>query len=469
MQALIFCGIIYNIIYWRKLSMEDPGSQEILLEFILLIVLTLLNAFFSATEMSMVSLNRSRVEQKAEEGDKRYIRLLSVLEQPNHFLSTIQVGITLITILSGASLADSLGRVIAGWMGNTKTALATGSFLSLAFLTYIEIVFGELYPKRIAMNLKDELAVRTAPIVILLGKIVSPFVWLLSASTNLVSRLTPMKFDDADEKMTRDEIEYMLTNSEETLDADEIEMLQGIFSLDEMVAREVMVPRTDAFMVDINNDTKEIIESILKQNFSRIPVYDDDKDNVIGLIHTKRLLNEGFVNGFDNIVLRKILQEPLFVPETIFVDDLLKELRNTQNQMAILLDEYGGMSGLVTLEDLLEEIVGEIDDETDKAEIDVFEIAENTYVVQGAMSLNDFNEYFDVELESDDVDTIAGYYLTEVGRIPSSKERLSCEVDSQKKHLVLTNDKVKSGRVTKVKVEISELIEEDEETKTKEE
>ena len=236
-----------------------------------------------------------------------------------------------------------------------------------------------------------------------------------------------------------------------------------------MVAREVMVPRTDAFMVDINNDTKEIIESILKQNFSRIPVYDDDKDNVIGLIHTKRLLNEGFVNGFDNIVLRKILQEPLFVPETIFVDDLLKELRNTQNQMAILLDEYGGMSGLVNLEDLLEEIVGEIDDETDKAEIDVFEIAENTYVVQGAMSLNDFNEYFDVELESDDVDTIAGYYLTEVGRIPSSKERLSCEVDSQKKHLVLTNDKVKSGRVTKVKVEISELIEEDEETKTKEE
>ena len=175
-------------------------------------------------------------------------------------------------------------------MGNTKTALATGSFLSLAFLTYISIVFGELYPKRIAMNLKDELAVRTAPIVILLGKIVSPFVWLLSASTNLLSRITPMEFDDPDEKMTRDEIEYMLTNSEATLDADEIEMLQGIFSLDEMVAREVMVPRTDAFMVDINDDTKEIIESILKQNFSRIPVYDDDKDNVIGLIHTKRTL-----------------------------------------------------------------------------------------------------------------------------------------------------------------------------------
>ena len=441
--------------------MEDPSSQDLLLQFVLLVVLTFLNAFFSATEMAMVSLSRSRVEQKAEEGDKRYIRLLKVLENPNHFLSTIQVGITLITILSGAKLADSLGELIASWMGNSETAYAIASFLSLAFLTYISIVFGELYPKRIALNLKDALAIRTVPFIIALGKIVSPFVWMLSASTNLLSRLTPMTFDDADEKMTRDEIEYMLTNSEETLDADEIEMLQGIFSLDELMAREVMVPRTDAFMVDIQDDTQTIIESILKQNFSRIPVYDDDKDNVIGLIHTKSLLKAGFTDGFDNIVLRKILQEPLFVPETIFVDALLKELRNSQRQMAILLDEYGGMAGLVTLEDLLEEIVGEIDDETDRAEVYVYTISENTYIVQGTMTLNDFNDYFDVELESDDVDTIAGYYLTGVGTIPTS-EKLSYEVESGNKHIILTNDKVKNGRVTKVKVQIQEVEVEEE-------
>ena len=441
--------------------MEDPSSQDLLLQFVLLVVLTFLNAFFSATEMAMVSLSRSRVEQKAEEGDKRYIRLLKVLENPNHFLSTIQVGITLITILSGAKLADSLGELIASWMENSETAYAVASFLSLAFLTYVSIVFGELYPKRIALNLKDALAIRTVPFIIALGKIVSPFVWLLSASTNLLSRLTPMTFDDADEKMTRDEIEYMLTNSEETLDADEIEMLQGIFSLDELMAREVMVPRTDAFMVDIQDDTQTIIESILKQNFSRIPVYDNDKDNVIGLIHTKSLLKAGFTDGFDNIVLRKILQEPLFVPETIFVDALLKELRNSQRQMAILLDEYGGMAGLVTLEDLLEEIVGEIDDETDRAEVYVYTISENTYIVQGTMTLNDFNDYFDVELESDDVDTIAGYYLTGVGTIPTS-EKLSYEVESGNKHIILTNDKVKNGRVTKVKVQIQEVEVEEE-------
>lgn len=443
--------------------MEDP-SQNLVLQFILLLILTLLNAFFSASEMALVSLNRSRVEQKAEEGDKKFIRLLSVLENPNNFLSTIQVGITFISLLQGASLSASLGSVIASWFGDFVWAQTAGSVISLVFLTYISIVLGELYPKRIAMNLKENLAVISAPVIIFIGKIVSPFVWLLSASTNLLSRITPMQFDDADEKMTRDEIEYMLSNSEETLDAEEIDMLQGIFSLDELMAREVMVPRTDAFMIDINNDTQENIQEILKQNFSRIPVYDGDKDKIIGVLHTKRLLDAGFRDGFDNIVLRKILQEPLFVPETIFVDDLLRQLRNTQNQMAILLDEYGGVAGIVTLEDLLEEIVGEIDDETDKAEKFVREIGEHTYIVLGTMTLNEFNDYFDVDLESDDVDTIAGYYLTGVGNIPDQDSRETFEVDTKGKHLALTNDTVKDGRVTKLKVVFSDIeqsIEED--------
>lgn len=440
--------------------MEDPGSQTIHLQLLLLLLLTLLNAFFSASEMALVSLNRSRVEQKATEGEKKYIRLLQVLENPNNFLSTIQVGITFISILSGASLANDLGAVFAKWMGNSTTAQTAGYWLALAMLTFVSIVLGELYPKRIAMNMKENLAVVTAPVIIFLGKIVSPFVWLLSAATNLISRITPMNFDDADEQMTRDEIEYILTKSEQTLDAEEIEMLQGVFSLDELMAREVMVPRTDAFMVDIDDDTETIMAAILKQNFSRVPVYDGDKDNIIGLIHTKKILSAAFSNGFDNLNIRRIMQEPLFVPETIFVDDLLKSLRNTQNQMAILLDEYGGVAGLVTLEDLLEEIVGEIDDETDKTEIFVREIAENTYIVQGNMTLNDFNEHFDTELESDDVDTIAGYYLTGVGTIPSQEEKVTFEVDSKDHHLVFINDKVKNGRVTKLKMMMTTLEEE---------
>lgn len=443
--------------------MEDPGSQTIYLQLFILFLLTLFNAFFSASEMALVSLNRSRVEQKAAEGEKKFVRLLTVLENPNNFLSTIQVGITFISILSGASLANDLGAVFAKWMGNSATAQTAGYWLALAMLTFVSIVLGELYPKRIAMNMKENLAVITAPVIIFLGKIVSPFVWLLSASTNLISRITPMNFDDADEQMTRDEIEYILTKSEQTLDAEEIEMLQGIFNLDEMMAREVMVPRTDAFMVNIEDDINVIMTEILRQNFSRIPVYEGDKDNIIGLIHTKKILAESFTNGFDQLNIRRIMQEPLFVPETIFVDDLLKSLRNTQNQMAILLDEYGGVSGIVTLEDLLEEIVGEIDDETDKTEIFVREIAENTFIVQGSMTLNDFNEYFDLDLSSDDVDTIAGFYLTGLGTIPSQDEKEAYELDNNGFHIVMVNDKVKNGRVTKLKIIITPLDDENEE------
>lgn len=443
--------------------MEDPGSQTIYLQLFILFLLTLFNAFFSASEMALVSLNRSRVEQKAAEGEKKFVRLLTVLENPNNFLSTIQVGITFISILSGASLANDLGAVFAKWMGNSATAQTAGYWLALAMLTFVSIVLGELYPKRIAMNMKENLAVVTAPVIIFLGKIVSPFVWLLSAATNLISRITPMNFDDADEQMTRDEIEYILTKSEQTLDAEEIEMLQGIFNLDEMMAREVMVPRTDAFMVDIEDDINVIMPEILRQNFSRIPVYEGDKDNIIGLIHTKKILAESFTNGFDQLNIRRIMQEPLFVPETIFVDDLLKSLRNTQNQMAILLDEYGGVSGIVTLEDLLEEIVGEIDDETDKTEIFVREIAENTFIVQGSMTLNDFNEHFDLDLSSDDVDTIAGFYLTGLGTIPSQDEKEAYELDNNGFHIVMVNDKVKNGRVTKLKILITPLDDENEE------
>ena len=443
--------------------MEDPGSQTIYLQLFILFLLTLFNAFFSASEMALVSLNRSRVEQKAAEGEKKFVRLLTVLENPNNFLSTIQVGITFISILSGASLANDLGAVFAKWMGNSATAQTAGYWLALERLTYVSIVLGELYPKRIAMNMKENLAVVTAPVIIFLGKIVSPFVWLLSASTNLISRITPMNFDDADEQMTRDEIEYILTKSEQTLDAEEIEMLQGIFNLDEMMAREVMVPRTDAFMVNIEDDINVIMQEILRQNFSRIPVYEGDKDNIIGLIHTKKILAESFTNGFDQLNIRRIMQEPLFVPETIFVDDLLKSFRNTQNQMAILLDEYGGVSGIVTLEDLLEEIVGEIDDETDKTEIFVREIAENTFIVQGSMTLNDFNEHFDLDLSSDDVDTIAGFYLTGLGTIPSQDEKEAYELDNNGFHIVMVNDKVKNGRVTKLKILITPLDDENEE------
>ncbi|MEG1503334.1 MAG: hemolysin family protein [Enterococcus sp.] len=424
----------------------DPDSQSLLLQLGLLVVLTLINGFLAAAEIAVVSVNKNRVEQKAEEGNLKSKKLLAVLQNPNNFLSTIQVGITLVNILSGASLADSLSAQLAPLLGGSAAAKTISTVIVMLLLTYVSIVFGELYPKRIAMTKTEEVAQFTSGVVRTLGIITKPFVWLLTASTNLLARLTPMTFDDEDTKMTRDEMRYMLEN-EGVLDNDEIEMLQGVFSLDTKVAREVMVPRTDSFMIDINNSVLENIDEILSESYSRIPVYDEDKDKIVGILHTKTLLKAARQFGFENVNLQKILQEPLFVPETIFIDDLLYELKKTQNQMSILLDEYGGMVGLVTLEDLLEEIVGEIDDESDEIEKLYEKVGENEFLINGKMLIDEFNEEFETSLHMSDVDTMAGYLITALGTIPDEGEKLSFDVDN----ITLISEEMEGSRVLMIR------------------
>lgn len=427
----------------------DPDSQSLLAQILLLVVLTLINAFLAASEIAVVSINKNRIEQKAEDGDKKAKKILKILENPTNFLSTIQVGITLVNILSGASLADSLSARLAPYIGTSTAARSMATFIVLAILTYVSIVFGELYPKRIAMNNSEEVAMFTSGVIRVLEVITKPFVWLLSASTNLLSRITPMTFDDEDSKMTRDEMRYMLAN-EGVFEEDELEMLQGIFSLDTKVAREVMVPRTDAFMIDIHGDVKENLQRILSESYSRIPVYNEDKDKIIGILHTKTLLKAAYEVGFDNLELLPLMQEPLFVPETVFIDDLLYELKKTQNQMAILLDEYGGVVGLVTLEDLLEEIVGEIDDESDEVETLYEVINENEYIIQGRMLIDEFNTVFNANLHMSDVDTMAGYLITALGVIPDENKKIPFEVDN----FILTTEEVEGSRVLRIHVEV---------------
>ena len=427
----------------------DPDSQSLLAQILLLVVLTLINAFLAASEIAVVSINKNRIEQKAEDGDKKAKKILKILENPTNFLSTIQVGITLVNILSGASLADSLAARLAPYIGTSTAARSMATFIVLAILTYVSIVFGELYPKRIAMNNSEEVAMFTSGVIRVLEVITKPFVWLLSASTNLLSRITPMTFDDEDSKMTRDEMRYMLAN-EGVFEEDELEMLQGIFSLDTKVAREVMVPRTDAFMIDIHGDVKENLQRILSESYSRIPVYNEDKDKIIGILHTKTLLKAAYEVGFDNLQLLPLMQEPLFVPETVFIDDLLYELKKTQNQMAILLDEYGGVVGLVTLEDLLEEIVGEIDDESDEVETLYEVINENEYIIQGRMLIDEFNTVFNANLHMSDVDTMAGYLITALGVIPDENKKIPFEVDN----FILTTEEVEGSRVLRIHVEV---------------
>ena len=431
----------------------DPESTSIILQIFLLVFLTALNAFFSASEMALVSLSRSRVEQKASEGDEQYQYLLSVIDNPTHFLSTVQVGITFLNIVAGASLADTLAAQLAPLFGDTSFAQTLSKIIILVILTFFTIVFGELFPKRIAQALKEKAALKMVRPLMAIGVVLKPFIWLLTITINGLARIFPIKFDSSDDDMTRDEIEYLVHTDETALDDSEREMITGVFSLDELVAREIMVPRTDAFMIDINDDPRENIEKMLSESYSRVPVYDDDKDNILGIIHTKRILARGFADGFDNIDFREMLQEPLFVPETVFVDDLMLQMRNTQNQMAILLNEYGGVEGIVTLEDLIEEIVGEIEDETDIAEAEVHKIGENMYVVQGKMTINDFNDEFGTHLVNKDVDTMAGFFLSETGQIPEKGQQVMCKIDNLEDHVSLTSLEVDGNRILKLRVE----------------
>ncbi|MFC4651342.1 hemolysin family protein [Lactococcus nasutitermitis] len=446
------------------MSNPDPESIEVLSQILLLIFLTALNAFFSASEMALVSLNHSRIEQRASEGDKKYINLLNVIENPTRFLSTVQVGITFLNIVAGASLADSLAAELSPIIGHTAAAQTVGKILILVILTFFTIVFGELFPKRIAQGLKEKAALRLVRPLQTVGIILRPFIWLLTASINGLMKLTPIRFDNSDENMTRDEMEYLVSTDETALDEEERSMMAGIFSLDDLLAREIMVPRTDAFMIDIDDDTQENITAILNEAYSRVPVYEDDKDNILGILHTKKLLKFGFEHGFENIDIHEMLREPLFVPETINVDDLIRQLRKTHNQMAVLLDEYGGVVGIVTLEDMLEEIVGEIEDETDVAEKEVYKIGDNMYVVQGKMTLNDFNEEFETHLESNDVDTIAGYFLATTGKIPERGQQVVCDVDNEEDHFSLTSLEIDGKRIVKLRVEF-ENKEKEEDTK----
>ena len=431
----------------------DPESTSIILQILLLVFLTALNAFFSASEMALVSLSRSRVEQKASEGDEQYQYLLGVIDNPTHFLSTVQVGITFLNIVAGASLADTLAAQLAPLFGDTSFAQTLSKIIILVILTFFTIVFGELFPKRIAQALKEKAALKMVRPLMAIGVVLKPFILLLTITINGLARIFPIKFDSSDDDMTRDEIEYLVHTDETALDDSEREMITGVFSLDELVAREIMVPRTDAFMIDINDDPRENIEKMLSESYSRVPVYDDDKDNILGIIHTKRILARGFADGFDNIDFREMLQEPLFVPETVFVDDLMLQMRNTQNQMAILLNEYGGVEGIVTLEDLIEEIVGEIEDETDIAEAEVHKIGENMYVVQGKMTINDFNDEFGTHLVNKDVDTMAGFFLSETGQIPEKGQQVMCKIDNLEDHFSLTSLEVDGNRILKLRVE----------------
>lgn len=396
--------------------------KQLLLQFILI----LFNAFFAATEIAVISLNEKKVKAKADEGDKKAAKMLKMIDEPTRFLSTIQIGITLAGFLGSAFAADNFAEKLSEFIisafniprasaGVINTAAVIIITLILSFFT---LVLGELVPKRIAMRHKEKLAEFVCGFISFLAVVLKPVIWLLTVSTNAVLRLLGIDPGEKDEAVSEEDIVIMLDAGvdEGTLDEDDIEYIKNVFKLDNLTAVDVMTPRKSVVYVSENSSHEEIIKTIETEGYSRIPVYSNNVDEISGILYTKDYLLKCNQPGF---TLKQAMFQPVYVPDTMHLDLLFKEMQLKHNHIVIVVDEFGIPSGIVTMEDILEEIVGEIWDEGDEEIANIKKVGENSYRVLCSTSTEDFFEKFGlVQDEDSDATTVNGWLIEKCGDIP---------------------------------------------------
>ncbi len=432
----------------------DTERTNITSQLILIVILTLVNAFFASAEMAIVSLNKNKLKFLEEEGNKKAKILLKLMEEPTNFLSTIQVGITLAGFFSSASAATGISEDLARYLNRMNIPYSGQIALVIVtiILSYITLVFGELFPKRIALKKSEAIAMFAVKPIVYISKIAIPFVKLLSASTNILVKLVGLDKEDLDEKVSKAEIKSFLEVGREhgVINETETEMINSIFEFDDKLADEVMTPRTGVYMINIETPLNEYLDELIEERYSRVPVYEEDIDNIIGILYLKDFFAESRKCGFENVDVRSILHPPYFVPENKNIDELFKELQTSKKHMAVLIDEYGGFSGIVSIEDLIEEVMGNIDDEYDEDEPCIKAIDKNTFLIPGMLSISDFNDYFNVHIESENYDTMSGFIIETIGRIPEGTDEKNIEY----KNLIFKIEEVKEKRIEKIKLYI---------------
>ena len=412
---------------------SDPQAANILSQLAVLVVLTAVNAFFAGSEMAVVSVNKNKIHRLAEQGNRNAALIERLMEDSTVFLSTIQVAITLAGFFSSASAATGIAQVLGGVMAEAGVpySQSIAGVVVTVILAYFNLVFGELVPKRIALQKAEGFSLLCVRPIYMLSLVMNPFIKLLSFSTSSVLKLIGMHSETLESEVSEEEIKSMLETGSETGVFNDIEkeMIKSIFSFDDKRAREVMVPRQDMVTIDINEPVEAYIDEILQSMHSKIPVYEDEIDNIIGILSTKTLMIEARKSSLESLNIRAMLTEPYFVPENRRTDALFKEMQKNKNKLAILIDEYGGVSGMVTLEDLIEEIVGDIHEEYEEVEPDIQEIVPHkVFRVSGSISLFDLNEEMHLHIDST-CDTLSGYLMEILGYIPD-QERLPLLVET---------------------------------------
>lgn len=432
----------------------DDLSRSILPQLLLIITLTLINAFFAASEMAFISVNKQKVKKLSNENNKKAILLEKLLNDPSNFLSTIQIGITLAGFLSSASAATTLSirllNVIKPY--NIPYAQELSMILITLILSFFTLLFGELVPKRIALKKAEQIALYSIKPVYLLSLITKPVIVVLSFSAKFILRILRIKDCDEDSNISTEEIKFLITQSEEngTINNLEKEMIDKVFDFSDKMSKEIMTSRTDTILIDIDDNTEEKLETILNCKYSRIPVYENSVDNIIGILYVKDIISYLIKHDIYTLEFKQILHSPCFVHETKRIDELFLLLKQSKNHMAILVDEYGGFSGIVTMEDIIEEIVGDIEDEYDNDNSKIVDLGNNSYIIRGNMSIIDFNDTFNMELKSDNVDTINGFIISTLDRIPDNNDNVSLIIDNYKLEVLEVYD----NRIEKVMVSL---------------
>lgn len=394
--------------------------STILRQLLLQIILIAINAFFAATEIAVVSLNSQKMKAMAEDGDKKAEKIVKIIDDPTKFLSTIQVGITLAGFMGSAFAADSFGDMLAEFIilhTNATPALTsliqTISVISVTLvLSYFTLVLGELVPKRVAMKNKEKVAKSFCGVVSVLTHILKPVIWFLSVSTNGVLKLFGIDPNEKEETVSEEDIVTMLDAGadEGGLDEDDVEYIKNVFKLDNLTAADVMTQRSSVVAIPSDISNAEIIRIIEEEGYSRIPVYEDSLDRIIGILYAREYLLKHFDKGFE---LTDAMYAPKYVPETMHLDALLKEMQDTHNHIAIVVNEYGVTSGVVSMEDIIEELVGEIWDELDEAIEPIKSVGKDKYRVLSTVSLDEFFTFFEMDADEESESTTVNGWVNE--------------------------------------------------------
>lgn len=435
-------------------------SDSVLPQLLLQLVLIAVNALFAATEIAVISLNETKVRRMAEGGDRKAAKMLRMVTEPTGFLSTIQICITLAGFLGSAFAADNFSDKLVNWLindcevsGVSPSALDTISVIIITLvLSYFTLVLGELVPKRIAMKRSESIARAVSGLMIAMTAALRPIIWLLTVSTNGVLRLCGIDPEDNAEEVSEEEIIMMLDEGEEagSIESGEKELIKNVFSLNDTTAEDVMVHRSQVAFLKRDDARTTLLNEIAESGYSRFPVYGENIDDIVGILYAKTYLTAQ--SRGERCEMKDFLMPPRFVHASTHINRILLDMQREHAHMAVVVDDYGGVIGIITLEDILEELVGEIWDESDEVIENIRERSDGSYDINGSTRLSDMCESIGCSIDSE-ADTVGGWVTEMLGGIPESGESFECG------GMHVTVESTDKRRVLKVNVNVNILRE----------